>query len=102
MLFEEEQARFAVLHREAWEADIKEKQRMQKMISFKDELAAQIQSRRAGEFERLQVTVCSPFTVVRNMIVQDEPDRCSFLHLLASAPPLFYISPSTDGLFCSV
>ena len=55
--FEKEQQRLAQVHRQGWEADIKEKRRLEKMTEAKDALAADIMSRRAAEFARLQVSL---------------------------------------------
>lgn len=57
--FKEEQQRQAEIHRKAWEEDIKEKRRLEKMTEAKDRLAADIMTRRAAEFARLKVCIFS-------------------------------------------
>ena len=58
--YEQEQVRQAALHRLAWEADVQEKHRLQKMQAAKDKLAQDIMGRRAAEFARLKVSpVCT-------------------------------------------
>ena len=54
--YEKEQVRQAALHRLAWEADVQEKHRLQKMQAAKDKLAQDIMGRRAAEFARLKVS----------------------------------------------
>ena len=54
-VFEKEQERLAEVHRKAWEEDIKEKHRLQRMFEAKEALADEIMSRRKAEFEALQV-----------------------------------------------
>ena len=58
MEFKKEQQRLAEVHRTAWEEDIKEKRRLEKMTEAKDRLAQDIMTRRAAEFARLQVCPC--------------------------------------------
>ena len=53
--FEKEQKRLAEVHRKAWEEDIQEKRRLEKMTEAKDQLAHEIMTRRAAVFARLQV-----------------------------------------------
>lgn len=57
---EKEQVRLAELHKQAWEEDIQEKRRLQRMLAAKDRLANDIMSRRTAEFEQLKVCLCSP------------------------------------------
>lgn len=59
MDFKKEQQRLATVHRQAWEADIKEKRRLEKITEAKDRLANDIMTRRAAEFARLKVTHAS-------------------------------------------
>ena len=54
--YEKEQVRQAALHRLAWEADVQEKHRLQKMQAAKDKLAQDIMGRRAADFARLKVS----------------------------------------------
>jgi hypothetical protein len=62
--FKEEQKRLAEEHKKAWEVDIQEKHRLEKMSEAKDTLAHEIMTRRAAEFARLKVHA-SPFPVHR-------------------------------------
>ncbi len=55
MEFKEEQKRLAVEHRKAWEVDIQEKHRLERMTEAKDALAKEIMTRRAAVFARLKV-----------------------------------------------
>ena len=58
--FKQEQKRLAEVHRSAWEEDIKEKRRLEKMTDAKDRLAQDIMTRRAAEFARLNVSDATP------------------------------------------
>lgn len=58
--FEKEQKRLAEVHRKAWEEDVQEKRRLEKMTEAKDQLAEDIMTRRAAEFARLKVLKQSP------------------------------------------
>jgi len=53
--FKEEQKRLAEEHKKAWEVDIQEKHRLEKMAEAKDTLAHDIMTRRAADFARLKV-----------------------------------------------
>jgi hypothetical protein len=53
--FEEEQVLFEKQHLAAWELDIQEKHRLEKMLPFKEQFANQIMTRRAEEFAALKV-----------------------------------------------
>ena len=57
--FEKEQQRLSEVHRAAWEEDIKEKRRLEKMTEAKDQLAQDIKARRTAEFARLTVRIIS-------------------------------------------
>ena len=52
---EQDQDQFAVKHRQDWEKNVAEKQRLDKMLDAKDTFVQQIMSRRAAEFEALRV-----------------------------------------------
>eukprot|EP00884_Botryococcus_braunii_P006914 jgi/Botrbrau1/16223/Bobra.0066s0009.1 len=52
--FEEEQVLFRQQHRSAWELDVQEKQRLEKMLTYKEHFANQIMTRRAEEFAALK------------------------------------------------
>ncbi len=51
----EELERFSAQHRAAWEVDVEERRRLDKMAQERDKFAAQITSRRSAEFEALKV-----------------------------------------------
>ena len=53
--FQEAQKRAALEHRQAWEVDIQEKHRLEKMAEAKEALAKDIMTRRAAVFARLKV-----------------------------------------------
>ena len=55
MEFREAQKRAALEHRQAWEVDIQEKHRLEKMAEAKEALANDIMTRRAAVFARLKV-----------------------------------------------
>lgn len=71
MEFKEEQKRLALEHRKAWEVDIQEKHRLEKMAEAKDTLANEIMTRRAADFARLEAL------------------------LFATSLPVFFIAPGT-------
>ena len=52
----QEQARFAKVHRAAWETDVVEKRRLIRMWEDKELFGAQIMQRRAAEFAQLKVS----------------------------------------------
>ena len=52
---EQDQDQFAVKHRQDWDKNVAEKQRLDKMLDAKDTFVQQIMSRRAAEFEALRV-----------------------------------------------
>ena len=56
---EQDQDQSAVKHRQEWEKNVAEKQRMDKMQDAKDTFVQQIMSRRAAEFEALRVRSCA-------------------------------------------
>lgn len=51
----EEQVLFKQQHQAAWELDVQEKVRLEKMLAFKEQFANQIMTRRAEEFAALKV-----------------------------------------------
>ena len=89
-LFIAEQKRLAEVHRQAWEEDIKEKERLSRMADAKNALAEEIMSRRKTEFEALRVTlhfqnIVSAHCIVRcnDAIDMSVTDRDALEQLLA-------------------
>lgn len=56
--FAEQQKQAAIQHKQQWEHDSAEKQRLVKMQDDHHQFQDQIVSRRQGEFEELQVVTC--------------------------------------------
>ncbi len=57
----EELARFAEQHRAAWQVDVEERRRLDKMVDEKERFAAAITSRRSSEFEALKARGAASF-----------------------------------------
>ena len=61
----EELARFAEQHRAAWQVDVEERRRLDKMVDEKERFAAAITSRRSSEFEALKARRCAAAVLQR-------------------------------------
>ncbi len=74
-LHHREQARYAEVHRKAWETDIVEKRRLTRMWEDKEVFASQIMQRRTADFAQLKVwwwwvEVVVVFHFLRNVVVR--------------------------------
>lgn len=63
----QEQARFAEVHRKAWETDVVEKRRLMRMWEDKEAFGGQVMQRRTAEFAQLKVRSDGRVSFVRRV-----------------------------------